>query len=200
MGCGWNPMKNWYDCGFTGSDPSGATPLMCGGGGTGAGGTGSGTGGTTGAGGSGTTGDYACPDDANDPLAAARIECVKTINMYRTTLGVPALKRWCGNAACEDKQGTQDFMANKAHSAFGQCKENAQDECPGWPDTPLASIDGCLKQMWAEGPGPANCAADPACYQMHGHYLNMSSTKYTMVECGFSEVGGGKWWGVQDFK
>jgi hypothetical protein len=35
---------------------------------------------------------------------------------------------------------------------------------------------------------------------MHGHYLNMSSTKYTMVECGFSEVGGGKWWGVQDFK
>ena len=198
-GCGWDPMKNWYDCGFTGSDPSGTTPLMCGGGSSGTGGTGSGGTGS-GTGGSGTTGSYDCPNDASDPLAAARIECVKTINNYRATLSLPLLKRWCGNATCEDKQGTQDFMKNTAHSAFGQCGEFAQDECPGWPDTPLASIDGCLMKMWAEGPGPAGCASDPTCYKDHGHYLNMSSTKYSMVECGFSEVGGGKWWGVQDFK
>ena len=117
---------------------------------------------------------------------------MKTINAYRATLNLPALKRWCGQAACMDKECAQDAQKNQAHSAFGQCSEWAQNECPGWSDTPLANIDGCLKMMWEEGPG--------ADFQKHGHYINMSSTKYTMVECGFAEVSGGKWWGVQDFK
>jgi hypothetical protein len=117
---------------------------------------------------------------------------VKTINDYRATLSLPPFKRWCGNATCEDSQPMQDAAKNQAHSAFGQCMEWAQNECPGWPDSPLANIDGCLKMMWDEGPGSD--------FSKHGHYINMSSTKYTMVECGFAETGGGKWWGVQDFK
>jgi hypothetical protein len=51
--CGWDPNNGYYDCGFTGTDPSGMWPLTCAGSGsgTGAGGTGAGTGtGGTGAG------------------------------------------------------------------------------------------------------------------------------------------------------
>jgi agmatine/peptidylarginine deiminase len=29
-GCGWDPNNGWYDCGFTGADPSGANPRPCG--------------------------------------------------------------------------------------------------------------------------------------------------------------------------
>jgi len=28
-GCGWSPNDGWYDCGFSGSDPSGTNPLQC---------------------------------------------------------------------------------------------------------------------------------------------------------------------------
>ena len=28
-GCGWDPENNFYNCGFTGADPSGANPLTC---------------------------------------------------------------------------------------------------------------------------------------------------------------------------
>jgi hypothetical protein len=196
MGCGWNAGKNWYDCGFSGADPSGTTPLTCGGGG-GAPGVG---GSSPGTGGSGPVTGYDCPGDAGDPFAPARKECVKTINMYRATLSLPPLQRWCGNAVCEDKQPAQDAAKNTPHSAFGTCGEFAQNECPGWPDSPLASIDGCLMQMWAEGPGGAGCEQNPTCFQAHGHWINMSSTKYSEVECGFAETGGSSWWGVQDFK
>jgi hypothetical protein len=46
--------------------------------------------------------------------------------------------------------------------------------------------------MWAEGPG--------ADFQTHGHYINMSSTKYTKVACGFYETPTGSVWAVQDFQ
>jgi hypothetical protein len=69
----------------------------------------------------------------------------------------------------------------------------AQNECPGWPS--VSSItDGtgsCLQQMWNEGPG--------ADFQAHGHYINMSSTKYTKVACGFYKTSNGSIWAVQDF-
>lgn len=46
--------------------------------------------------------------------------------------------------------------------------------------------------MWAEGPG--------ADFQQHGHYINMSSTSYTTVACGFYTTAGGDVWSVQDFR
>ncbi|NJK32707.1 MAG: CAP domain-containing protein [Deltaproteobacteria bacterium] len=46
--------------------------------------------------------------------------------------------------------------------------------------------------MWAEGPGED--------FQKHGHYINMSSTQYTMVACGFYETSEGEFWSVQNFK
>jgi hypothetical protein len=80
-------------------------------------------------------------------------------------------------------------MANSAHSAFGQCNEFGQCECPGkgggWTSIDQI-VPGCLDLMWAEGPGG-------------GHYDIMASTSYTMVSCGFYDGPNGVW-GTQDYK
>jgi hypothetical protein len=83
-------------------------------------------------------------------------------------------------------------MTMTAHGAFGQCGEFAQNECPGWPAPAEKMITGCLKAMWDEGPGDFNSG--------HGHYINMSSTKYALVACGFYTTPSGDIWSVQDFK
>ena len=118
--------------------------------------------------------------------------CVDTINEYRATLGLPPYQRWTDKESCADGQAQSDSMTNKAHGAFGQCTENAQNECHGWPGPPETMIKGCLKMMWAEGPG--------ADFATHGHYINMSSTKYTKVACGFTKTSSGSYWSVQDFR
>ena len=46
--------------------------------------------------------------------------------------------------------------------------------------------------MWKEGPGTD--------FSKHGHYLNMSSTKYTKVACGFFTAPNGQVWAVQNFQ
>ena len=48
-------------------------------------------------------------------------------------------------------------------------------------------IDGCLKAMWAEGPGG-------------GHYDNMSNPSSTVVACGYFVLGDGSVWAVQNFR
>jgi len=53
-------------------------------------------------------------------------------------------------------------------------------------------IGSCLQMMWAEGPGSD--------FSAHGHYLNMSSTNYTKVACGFYVTPQGTVWTLQDFK
>jgi hypothetical protein len=118
--------------------------------------------------------------------------CVDDINAFRATLGLPPYARWTPEEACAGDEAAKDAAANQAHSAFGQCGEWAQDECPGWPGPPGSMIGNCLQMMWDEGPGDFN--------QGHGHYINMSSTSYTMVACGFHVLGDGKVWATQDFK
>ena len=129
--------------------------------------------------------------DPTDTYAAARVTCVDEINKYRATLGLAALAGWTSAAACADGQSKSDSESGKAHGAFGACKESAQDECPNWPGPPDTLIKGCLQMMWAEGPGD---------FATHGHYVNMSSTKYTAVACGFHQTPGGSFWAVQDFQ
>ena len=53
-------------------------------------------------------------------------------------------------------------------------------------------IPQCLAMMWAEGPGSD--------FSAHGHYINMSSTQYTKVACGFYTLQDGSVWAVQDFR
>jgi hypothetical protein len=130
--------------------------------------------------------------DAGDPLAGARAQCVLILNQYRATLSPPSppMTESTANETCADSQAQKDFQADKAHSAFGQCSEHAQDECPGWPGPPSSINTGCLAQMWAEGPPPAG---------QDNHWLNMSNAKYTKVACGFYQTPSGEWWTTQDF-
>jgi hypothetical protein len=117
---------------------------------------------------------------------------VQIINGYRATLSPPSppLTESTADESCVDGQANADFGANTAHSAFGQCQEFAQDECPGWPGPPDSIMTGCLAQMWAEGPPPAG---------QDNHWLNMSNAQYTKVACGFYQTPSGDWWATQDF-
>jgi hypothetical protein len=130
--------------------------------------------------------------DGGDALAAARAQCVQIINMDRATLNPPSppLVEDTADEACVDGQAQADYMANTAHSAFGNCKEHAQDECPNWPGPPSSIMTKCLAQMWAEGPPPMG---------QDNHWLNMSNAKYKKVACGFYQTPSGKWWATQDF-
>jgi hypothetical protein len=139
----------------------------------------------------GTTSAGGSDAGSTDALAAARTLCVKTINDYRATLGLKPYEEDASQDVCVDGQAKADSISMKAHSAFGKCSESAQNECPGWPGPPDTLITGCLKSMWAEGPGTD--------FSKHGHYINMSSTSYTKVACGFYQTADGSWWAAQDF-
>ncbi|MEZ4459067.1 MAG: hypothetical protein R3E66_04940 [bacterium] len=134
------------------------------------------------------------PDCSPTPLASTgdpREDCVQRINQFRWECQcLPPLERWTDGEACADQQAANDAAKNAPHDGFssGICSPRgfAQNECPGWGGWDRVN-SACLQQMWDEGPG------EP--FSAHGHYINMSSTQYTMVACG---EGGG--WFVQNFQ
>jgi hypothetical protein len=129
---------------------------------------------------------------SNNPDEAAVEACLSTINQLRATLNVAPYERWTDGEACVSQEAQADSASGKAHGAFGMCSEHAQDECPGWPGPSAMMIGPCLQMMWAEGPGTD--------FSTHGHYLNMSSTQYTKVACGFYTLPGGSVWATQNFQ
>ncbi|MBK9033175.1 MAG: hypothetical protein IPL61_18205 [Myxococcales bacterium] len=140
------------------------------------------------------SGDDGGPGDGDagtsgDPFASARQACVDRINAFRATEGKPPYQRWAAAEACSDDQARRDSTAGP-HANFGDCGENAQNTCPAWPSLD-AVVQGCLQAMWDEGPGPFNG---------HGHYINMSSTSYGMVACGFHQMPNGDIWASQNFR
>lgn len=144
----------------------------------------SGTGSKSGSG-AGKDGEDSSASPSSEPAIAEL--CVKTINDYRKGIGAPALDRWTDGEACADAQCKSDSESGKAHGAFGDCGEFAQDECPGWDGDYEKAIPACLEMMWNEGPGG-------------GHYDNMSNTTYTKVACGVYRTPSGKFWAIQNFK
>ncbi len=146
--------------------------------------------GSSGGGGGGSSGGGG-DGGAADPIAAARAQCVQIINMYRATLSPPSppLTERTASESCVDQQAQADSSA-MPHSAFGMCKESAQDECPGWAGPPDALLPKCLKMMWDEGPPPPG---------EDNHWLNMSNAGYEYVACGFYQTASGDWWATQDF-
>jgi hypothetical protein len=127
----------------------------------------------------------------NDPYPDAREDCINRINEFRATLDLPPLERWQEAEQCSDREAESDAATGNDHGAFGACDEWAQNECPAW-DSIESVIDGCLQMMWDEGPGEDRNA--------HGHFLNMSSTDYGRVACGFHETADGEVWSVQNFR
>ena len=133
-----------------------------------------------------------CGGSGGNAYETATEDCVNTINAYRKTLGLAAYTRWTVEESCVDSQAQADSNSGTPHSAFGRCGESAQNECPGWPGPPETMITQCLAQMWAEGPGTD--------FSAHGHYINMSSTSYTQVACGFYVKSDMTVWATQNFK
>jgi hypothetical protein len=128
-------------------------------------------------------------------------DCVDRINQFRTQCAcLPALARWTEGEACADQMSQYDSEQNVAHAGFKAkvCSGGtAQDECPGYRSNDQV-ISTCLQQMWNEGPPPTPTCTD-ACFQMYGHFINMSNTKYTKVACGFYTMPTGKIWAAQNF-
>jgi len=127
----------------------------------------------------------------NNPFDSASQICVDTINEHRASINLPPYARWTDAEGCSDGEAESDSSSGKAHGAFGTCMESAQNECPGWPGPPAQMIPNCLQMMWDEGPGD---------FSEHGHYVNMSSTQYKKVSCGFFTMANGSVWAVQNFK
>jgi hypothetical protein len=128
--------------------------------------------------------------DGNDPYAAVRQECVDTINSLRASIGLPALAYASDRNPCTDNQARLDSQNGTAHGAFGNCGEQAQNECPGYGRVE-SIVTGCLRSMWNEGPG------EP--YSQHGHYINMTNTAYSKVSVGFYTTSAGRVWAVLNF-
>jgi uncharacterized protein YkwD len=127
----------------------------------------------------------------SDPHAAARQRCIDVTNQYRAQVGVtPLTPAPASQQSCASAQAARDAQLGQPHGSFGQCNENAQNECPSFSGTPEAAVEACLKLMFDEGPGEG-----PA----HGHYNNMTRPSYGQVACGFSVTADGKVWIVQNF-
>ena len=113
-------------------------------------------------------------------------DCVNRINQFRAACQcLPPLGRWRSGEACASEQAEYD-STRMPHAGFqdGICDSGSgQNECPGWPSVE-STVSGCLQQMWDEGPG--DFYGPPP----HGHYINMSSSGYSRVACGFYSSGG----------
>ncbi|HTN89822.1 MAG TPA: CAP domain-containing protein [Sorangium sp.] len=169
----------------------------------GAGGASGGTGGASG----GTGGDGACvknlackldPPPSTGDLAQ---DCVDRINQFLTQCAcLPALKRREDGEACANEMAKYDADHNEAHAGIRAkiCEPGgSQNSCPGYSSDKQV-IGLCMQQMWDEGPPPtADCTGD--CYEMYGHFINMTDDSVTQVACGFYTTSSGKVWAVQNF-
>jgi hypothetical protein len=136
-------------------------------------------------------------------------DCVNRVNQFRTTCAcLKPLARWTDGEACADMDAQYDAMKMVGHAGamanicpWGQ----AQDECPGDPSESYV-ISGCLQQMWSEGPPPAGttiaqCESQQmiaTCYEMHGHFINMSNPAMNKIACGFYTTSSGAVWAAQN--
>jgi hypothetical protein len=139
------------------------------------------------------------PSGGDGDQGNAQQRCVDRINELRASVGLGPLERWTDAEACSNQQAQEDMESGAAHGNFGDCGEFGQNTCPGWPDGIDGIVGGCLDSMWSEGPADQD-PCDGACFQMHGHYLNMTSTGFTKVACGFYTNGDGSTWSNQNFK
>jgi hypothetical protein len=138
------------------------------------------------------------PDCMPMPMASTgdpAQDCVNRINQFRWECQcLPPLGRWTEAEACTSMHGEYD-STRSPHDGFRDhiCEPmaSAENECPGWSSI-TDTVENCLQAMWDEGPG------EP--FLEHGHYINMSSTRYTEVSCGFYTTPSGRVWAVQNFR
>lgn len=182
-----------------GSTTMGGRPNGGAGGGPGTGGASGGSAGSGGA--SGCVKNLACKLDPPPSSGDLQQDCVDRINQFLTQCAcLPALKRRTDGEDCANQMAKYDADHDMAHAGVKAmiCEPaGSQNSCPGYASTQQV-IGLCLQQMWDEGPPPtAECTGD--CYQMHGHFINMTDDSVTQVACGFYTTPAGKVWAVQNF-
>jgi hypothetical protein len=207
----------------SGGSPSGGTSSSVGGGGSSSVGGGSagtsmsggsagdhGVGGAAGNGGTATGGsggasgcvkNLACELDPPPSTGDIYQDCVDRINQFLTVCAcLPPLERRTDGEDCADQMAEYDAGKNSPHAG---AKDNicqpggAQNECPGYASNNQV-ISLCMQQMWDEGPPPTSSCTG-SCYQMHGHFINMTDPSVTKVACGFYTTSSGEVWAVQNF-
>ncbi len=135
--------------------------------------------------------------NTGDPYA----DCVERVNQFRACVCLPALQRNSAGEACANQEAEYDSQTNTAHSGFvsGICSPSglAQNECPGWSSAEQ-TVSRCMQEMFNEGPPPSTpCTGD--CFETYGHFINMTSTRYTSVACGFYTTASGEVWQTQNY-
>lgn len=146
------------------------------------------------------------------PAKSWRENCLDTINAYRATEGAAPLTLAADSLqTCTDKQAAADMEAGSAHGHFGNCHEMAQNTGPDiktkWQGTDATQIAYYYSaMMWEDekalvtsGERDPNKSED---YSYIGHYLNMRSTKYSKVACGFAISSDGEtaWFNMNFYK
>ncbi|WP_437939257.1 CAP domain-containing protein [Sorangium sp. So ce341] len=169
----------------------------------GAGGASGGAGGASGGtgGGEACVKNLACKLDPPPSTGDLAQDCVDRINQFLTQCAcLPALKRRKDGEACANEMAKYDADHNMAHAGIRAkiCEPGgSQNSCPGYSSNEQV-IGLCMQQMWDEGPPPtADCTGD--CYEMYGHFINMTDDSVTQVACGFYTTSSGKVWAVQNF-
>ncbi len=144
--------------------------------------------------------DCACEPpvtDTGDPHA----DCVARVNQFRACVCLGPLARNADAEPCADEQARYDGESGVPHSGFHAaiCTPTgvAQNECHGLVSMSQA-LGTCLQAMFDEGPPPSSpCAGD--CFQAHGHFLNLTDTRYASVACGIYVTPNGEVWQTQNY-
>ena len=182
-----------------GGNPSGGgnSGGASGSGGDESGGAASGTGGGSG----GCVENLACQLDAPASSGDLHQDCVNRINQFRTECAcLTPLERWTEGEPCADQMAQYDSERDEAHAGFQDeiCDGGfGQNECPGYGSNEQV-VSRCLQQMWDEGPPPQD-PCNGACFQMYGHFINMTNPDHSRVACGFFTTASGDVWAVQNF-
>ena len=129
-----------------------------------------------------------------------RSQCLDIINEFRKTEDAkPLVLAEDAKQTCTDQQAANDLKDKAAHGHFGDCGEWAQNTGPNvnlaWKSDTVEIAKYYLQMMWDEKKLVESGERDPAKdedYSYIGHYLNMRSTKYTKVACGFATSSDGK--------
>ncbi|MFK7999129.1 MAG: CAP domain-containing protein [Polyangiales bacterium] len=137
-----------------------------------------------------------CQLDALPSTGDVAEDCVQRINQFRRECQcLPPLERWREGESCAAMHAEYDADGRGAHAGFRDriCENGGrgQNECPGYPSEG-SIINGCLQQMWDEGPG------EP--FSEHGHYINMSNPAHSRVACGQFVTAEGRVWAIQNFR
>jgi hypothetical protein len=210
-GSGTGATSGRGGAGGRGGNGSGGGQAAGAGGGAGRGGAGSSAGGamagssnagTSSGGSGGCVENLGCTLTAPPSTGDVAQDCVNRINQFRTECAcLPPLERWTEGEACADQMSEYDSERDEAHAGFRDdiCEQggSAQNECPGY-GSETQVVSRCLQQMWDEGPPPTDdCEGD--CFQMYGHFINMTNEAFGKVACGFFTTSDGDVWSVQNF-